>query len=232
MKVVCFDLDDTLYKEVDYLKSAYREISQYAVAHCPVDTDSRRRLSDEGYLQMMTAYQQGDNAFAVLNSWLGLHIPISDYLTLYRNHVPKIVLSDEVKRLLDVLYKEGVILGLVTDGRSVQQRNKLKALGLYFYIDNEDIVISEEFGSEKPALANYTYFMKRYPACRDFTYVGDNPKKDFIAPNRLGWQTICLRNDGRNIHKQDGDGVSEEMNAKVWIDRLSELTDLSFYRKR
>lgn len=231
MKVVCFDLDDTLYKEIDYLKSAYREIAQYAASHCSVDSDTQQVLSEEGHLRMMRAYRHGENAFAALNSWLGLHIAISDYLTLYRNHIPEIVLSDEVKQLLDVLHQEGVILGLITDGRSVQQRNKLKALGL-FYIDNEDIVISEEFGSEKPALENYAYFMKRHPACRDFTYVGDNPKKDFIAPNRLGWQTICLRDDGRNIHKQDGDGVSEEMNAKVWIDRLSELTDLSFYRKR
>lgn len=232
MKVICFDLDDTLYKEIDYLTSAYREIVQYAAAHCLVDEDSQQRLSEEGYLQMMTAYQQGENAFAALNSRLGLHIPVSDYLTLYRNHVPKIALSDDVKRLLDVLHQEGVILGLITDGRSVQQRNKLKALGLDSYLENENIVISEEFGSEKPALANYTYFMKRYPVCRDFTYVGDNLRKDFLAPNRLGWQTVCLRDDGRNIHKQDGEGVTEEMHAKVWIDRLSDLAKLSFLRKR
>ena len=25
--VICFDLDDTLYKEIDYLKSAYKEIA-------------------------------------------------------------------------------------------------------------------------------------------------------------------------------------------------------------
>ena len=28
-KVVVFDLDDTLYKEIDFLKSAYREISDF-----------------------------------------------------------------------------------------------------------------------------------------------------------------------------------------------------------
>ena len=94
MKVICFDLDDTLYKEIDYLTSAYREIARYAAAHCPVDMDSQQRLSEEGYLQMMTAYQQGENAFAALNSRLGLHIPVSDYLTLYRNHVPKIALCN------------------------------------------------------------------------------------------------------------------------------------------
>ena len=62
--------------------------------------------------------------------------------------------------------------------------------------------------------------------------MGDNLKKDFLTPNRLGWQTVCLRDDGRNIHKQDGEGVTEEMNAKIWVDRLPELAKLSFPRKR
>jgi putative hydrolase of the HAD superfamily len=33
--------------------------------------------------------------------------------------------------------------------------------------------------------------------------VGDNPAKDFSAPNRVGWDTVCLVDDGRNIHPQD-----------------------------
>ena len=66
------------------------------------------------------------------------------------------------------------------------------------------------YDSEKPALANYEYFMKRYTGCSDFTYVGDNPDKDFIAPNILGWKTICLKDYGRNIHKQDFSAVSNE----------------------
>ena len=42
MRVICFDLDDTLYKEIDYLKSAYREIAGYTTEYChgcsaPVD---------------------------------------------------------------------------------------------------------------------------------------------------------------------------------------------------
>ena len=71
-------------------------------------------------------------------------------------------------RTLDTLKAEGVRIGLITDGRSVQQRNKIEALGLGRWIENADIVVSEEIGSEKPALANYEYFMKRYTKCQDF----------------------------------------------------------------
>ena len=34
MRVVCFDLDDTLYKEIDFLESAYKDIAEYAVGEC------------------------------------------------------------------------------------------------------------------------------------------------------------------------------------------------------
>ena len=34
-----------------------------------------------------------------------------------------------------------------------------------------------------------------------FVYVGDNPAKDFVAPNAMGWTTIMIRRPGaRLIH--------------------------------
>lgn len=225
MKVICFDLDDTFYKEIDYLKSAYREIAEYAAGQCTGCSDSVNILAVKAYDRMLDAYREGQNAFEELNMFLDLELPISDYLYIYRNHKPKIVLPEDAVRTLDALKAEGVRIGLITDGRSVQQRNKIEALGLSRWIDEKDMVISEEFGSEKPSLANYEYFMKRYPECHDFTYVGDNLKKDFIAPNILGWTTICLKDDGRNIHRQRVDDIKEGMMPKRWIKTLLELLD-------
>ena len=218
MRVICFDLDDTLYKEIDYLKSAYREIAEYAAGHCEGCSDCVGILAIKAYNRMLDAYREGMNAFEELNKFLGLELPISDFLYIYRTHKPKIALTEDVEQTLDALKAEGVRIGLITDGRSVQQRNKIEALGLGKWIEEEDIVISEEFGSEKPALANYEFFMKRYPECHDFTYVGDNLKKDFIAPNALGWQTVCLKDDGRNIHRQRVDDIEKRMMPKRWID--------------
>ena len=224
-RVICFDLDDTLCKEIDCLKSAFREIAEYSAEHCHGCSVPVAVLAHKAYDVMIAAYQEGQNAFDVLNSFLGLDLPIADYLYIYRNHKPKIALCEDVVWTLDALKAEGVRIGLITDGRSVQQRNKIEALGLGRWIEYADIVVSEEFGSEKPALANYEYFMKRYPECHDFTYVGDNPRKDFIAPNSLGWMTICLKDDGRNIHRQEFSTVKEEAMAKRRIETLLELID-------
>ena len=223
MKVVCFDLDDTLYKEINYLKSAYREIASYAADYCRGCSDSPIILSVKAYQAMLLAYKQRQNASGRLNAFLGINLPISQYLQIYRMHKPNIRLSESVVSVLNLLKSSECIIGLITDGRSVQQRNKMEALGLNRWIMDEDIVISEEFGSEKPTSANYEYFMKRYPECDEFIYIGDNLKKDFIAPNALRWLTVCLKDDGRNIHKQDFTSVSTKAMPKIIIDDIMNL---------
>ncbi len=202
MKVICFDLDDTLYKEIDFLKSAYREIALHAA-------QGDRRLADRAYTEMLQAYKDGGNAFRRLNEWLGVTTPVEEYLAMYRAHRPDIHLEEEVVATLDAQKKAGHTIALITDGRSVQQRNKIAALGLDHWIAGEDIIISEEIGSEKPAEANYRRVMERHPEAERFVYVGDNPAKDFLAPNRLGWTTVCLLDNGENIHPQHFGNLEE-----------------------
>ncbi len=223
MRVVCFDLDDTLYKEIDYLKSAYKEIASYAAGFCSGCSDSPIILSVKAYEAILHAYHEGQNAFEQLNAFLGIDLPISEYLQFYRMHKPNICLSEAVVSTLSSMKSSECIIGLITDGRSVQQRNKIEALGLNRWIIDEDILISEEFGSEKPTPANYEYFMKRYPECDEFMYIGDNLNKDFIAPNALGWQTVCLKDDGRNIRKQDFTSVSSKAMPKTIIEDFKSL---------
>ena len=194
--VICFDLDDTLYKEIDYLKSDYREIAE-TVGH------------PEAVQQMMDWYHEGKNVFEELIQAYGLGVSVADCLKIYRNHYPNITLENEVKEYLEELKGRGAKLGIITDGRSLTQRNKIKALGLEELMDS--IIISEEFGSEKPDERNYKVVMEQFPDGREFVYVGDNPQKDFVAPNALGWRTYCVKDDGGNIHRQDFSLAKEYM---------------------
>ena len=209
-KVVVFDLDDTLYKEIDFVKSAYQEIAE-SVGH------------PELFSQMMQWMKAGNNVFQKLNRCLGKETPIVEYLDIYRNHYPVISLSNGVADTLTELKYRGVILGVITDGRSKSQRNKISALGLEQWIEEKNIIISEEFGSEKTDEKNFLYFADLYPAAT-FTYVGDNPQKDFFAANRLGWLTIMLKDDGKNIHQQGK--VPMEYLPKVTISEFEELMEI------
>lgn len=208
MKVVCFDLDDTLCKEIDYLKSAYREIASYAAQQCTSTSVTLQVQEVKAYESMLEAYRAGKNAFEALNAFLGLNLPIADMLQMYREHKPLITMDEKTRITLEKLKDEGVLMGIVSDGRELTQWNKVKALGLTEWMDESCIIINSSVDCFKPNPCGYEHFMSAVKALSDdvdcsFTYVGDNLKKDFIWPKKNGWHTICLKNDGRNIHPQD-----------------------------
>lgn len=192
--VVLFDLDDTLYPEIDFVRSGYKAVADHLRKNFTLPTN----IED----QMLTWWRQGRNVFSELIRQYAPDYPIEACLTTYRTHKPDIHLSRETVDLLNTLLTRQCVIGLITDGRSTTQRNKIEALNLQHWISSEDILISEEFGHEKPAVENFHYFETRFPIAK-FTYIGDNLKKDFITPNKLGWRTICILDKGQNIHSQD-----------------------------
>lgn len=212
-RVVVFDLDDTLYKEMDYLLSAYREIAKFV---------TRETGCTDVFEQMMESYARRENVFETLIRTTGVQCGVDNLLVMYRCHRPCISLAEDVRITLATLSEKEYVLGIITDGREVTQMNKIDALGLPAFIPKENIVISESFGSEKPCEDNYRYFMNRFPeAC--YCYVGDNVKKDFVAPNRLGWETFRIQDsDGRNIHPSS-ETVDAAYDAKCRLIKLSDL---------
>ena len=222
MKVVVFDLDDTLYKEIDYLRSAYR----YIASQLAGDEVEREEI----YGTLYGAYSEGRDAFvALMERYNDKTVTKETLLHWYRYHKPQIPLADGCEEFLLRLAAKGCRLGIITDGRTVTQTNKIVALGLDRYISDEDIIISERFGSEKPSPENYLYFMNKYGAEARYYYIADNTSKDFIVPNELGWTTVCLKDDGRNIHKQNF-SLSNEFLPKFTVeefgDGLLELLNL------
>lgn len=194
-KVVCFDLDDTLYKEIDYLKSAYHEIADWF----------RDKYGIYGlWGEMYRYYIERKDVFQEIIDFYKRPVDKQFLVDMYRAHKPNIQLDDDTRFVLNYLKNnECYEIAIITDGRSLTQRNKAKALGLYQYLGDEmDMLVSEEHGHEKPDFYAYEMIEAFFPNCK-YMYVGDNPKKDFTAPNSMLWDTVCLLDDGRNIHLQD-----------------------------
>lgn len=214
-RVVVFDLDDTLYKEVDFLKSAYREIAERA--------EKEWGCSADIYQKMMFWREKGENVFGKLIMAYNLKASVGELLTMYRCHIPKCQL-DKLTHIVLSQLKLSCVLGMITDGRSLTQRNKIKALALDAFFDETNVLISEETGYEKPSEEPFRFFMRQYPQCH-YYYVGDNPAKDFYAPNRLGWNTICLLDNGQNIHYQNFD-LDADYLPKYKIDSIMDLNEI------
>ena len=214
-RVVVFDLDDTLCKETDFLKSAFREIAESLAG-------TRGDVAAENlFAEMLEMRSHGENVFENLSQKYG--VSVANLLARYRSHFPLgMKLPAKTRAVLETLKNRGAVLGIITDGRSLTQRNKIRALGLSEFFEDANIVVSEEFGSEKPSPENYEFFMKKYPDA-EFCYVGDNPKKDFIAPNALGWETVCLLDDGGNVHPQDFSAVPAAALPRRKMKKIIEL---------
>ena len=192
---IIFDLDDTLYKEINYVMSGFTAVSTFV---------AEKTIQNHNLLlkDLILNYKANLNPFLSLIDKYSLDITIKEMKNIYRSHIPTIQMDINTKNILTILKERNELRGLMTDGRAIQQRNKIKSLGLEQYFN--DILISGEFGSEKPNIANYSYFMiNENNLNTKYFYVGDNPKKDFKTANELGWITICLRDNGQNIHNQN-----------------------------
>ena len=154
---------------------------------------------------------------------------IQRILAVYRTHTPDISLPPESRSLIESLISEKETIGLITDGRSIAQRAKVKALGLDRYISPDNILISQEIGTDKHWPTAFEEIERRNPSEPSFVYVGDNPAKDFFWPNKLGWHTVMLLDiDHTNIHPQSHVDITadNDYNARHFIQRLSELPTL------
>ena len=184
-KIFVFDLDDTLYSERDFEKSGIEfAYNFFEVKHIELESILNSR---KNWIEQII---NGSN------NQITLHM----VLDIYRNHLPTIQLYKDSKVFLEKLLSLEYEMSLIADGRSITQRNKLRALGIESFFKN--IVISEEVNSEKPSENNFKMVMNNKYA-ENYIYIADNPNKDFITPNKLGWTSICLLDRGQNVHKQN-----------------------------
>jgi len=212
MTVVVLDLDDTLYSEADYQASGIRSICAWVRDLYGVAVDAA---------DVLVAASAGKDMLAEVCRMASLPATAKESLLWhYRLHSPRIELSAHTRDALARL-QDRFTVAILTDGRSASQRLKLKALGL----QHLPAYISEEYNSVKPEPLRFERIMRDFPG-HGYVYVGDNPQKDFIAPNALNWRTIGLRGVGRNIHSQCEADLPRTALPNQWIRTLQELPEL------
>ena len=209
--VVVFDLDDTLYYEDDYNYSGVIAVSEQIERLYGVNLQG----------QLLSVRSEKGDVLAKACELLALPESVKEsFLWMYRLHYPKITLTPEISNAVQDLAVRVKQIAILTDGRSVSQRLKLEQLKLL----SLPCYVSEDYSSSKPGNMRYQKIMADFPSGR-YVYIGDNPAKDFIAPRRLGWKTICLRDQGRNIHNQSLSDLTDEQQPDLFIDSLSEVAD-------
>lgn len=205
-RLVAFDMDDTLYPEIEYVASGFDSVARYVADMTGMAADVLRER-----LGWHFAHGDRRRVFdAVLaESGLGGRVAVADLVALYRNHVPAIRLRAEAPAVLSALREAGAVLAVVTDGPLLQQQRKAHALFLERHVDR--IVFTDALGPgcAKPSPAAFESLMQEFdvPAAQCL-YAADNPRKDFLGPRRLGWFTLQFVHEagiyGREAAPPDG----------------------------
>lgn len=208
--VVAFDLDDTLFRERDFCRSGFRFLCDRSGYHVleiedyPPKADLDRLVSDmdKALAARLNPFDLFDSFFKSLAESHGLEWEIGKHISAYRSHKPYTLNpADGVADTLERLARAGIKMALITDGRSITQRNKIEALGLNRFFAPEMILISEETGHEKSdSKEMFATVVRFFPEASKFFYVGNNPRKDFYFPNLMGWTSICVPEHPDDVH--------------------------------
>ena len=227
MRAVLFDLDDTLYPEMEFVRSGFRAVAVHLAA--------RYRRNENSLFARLCDILERDGrgkVFDTLLRELGLYTRerVRVLVYLYRSHRPSLRCAPAALRVLRSLRRRGMRLGIVTDGMASVQRRKITALGLEKLF--HAIVCTDELGDgcAKPSPAPYRV------ACEligvpppETAYVADDPAKDFIAPNAMGMMTIQV---GWKVPHARGGSAGEGALGCVTVDTLKEILPLLKGRKK
>lgn len=221
---VVFDLDDTLYDSRMFWYGAFDDIAFEAEkemkikrkkifkllkSELDVKTSSYPRLFND------VATKLGIKDKAEQEKWA------KQAVNIFHKHTPKLVPFRGVKKMLRWL-KQRKKIGLLSNGRSVTQWKKIKALGMANIFDQVVLVQGSE---SKPSPVGYQKIAYRLQIkTGEMIYVGDNPEVDFSVCKRLGIKSIRVLTGPFGTRKlKKKNEVDYEINAVSDLFKLSIL---------
>ncbi|MDO4634243.1 MAG: HAD family hydrolase [Eubacteriales bacterium] len=218
MRKILFDVDDTLYDMRSPFEKAFREL--YQDKYADVDMEKlfvlSRKYSDEVFLATVngTMSMQDMYVYRIKSSCRDLGIPMSDeegaqFQTYYAANQKKIEISDTIRKLLEELKSRDAVLGIITNGPSQHQRNKINALGVNQWIPEENMLISGDYDVAKPDPGIFALAVEKLGGTpEEYIFVGDSFENDVTGAKKAGWKSVWVN---KRNHKANSEIESDYM---------------------
>jgi putative hydrolase of the HAD superfamily len=219
MKVMVFDLDDTLYDEMSYVRSGFHAVAvelarQYKQDSCKLFQVMWNHLQRHG---RGTVFDAALEAIGRRNK-----INVRQCVSVYRQHQPQLTLYDDAEHILSYLEKKSIPIYIVTDGNKIVQYNKIRSLNLESRMRKCFITHRHSIKYSKPSpycFHKIVQIEKVEP--QDIVYVGDNIAKDFVGIKPLGFETVrVMRGSYISLVRE------EKFHARYEVNSLMELKKL------
>ena len=220
ISAILFDLDDTLYPEQAWRSSGFDAVAAHVERRCGRPASEVRNELDR--LDRGTDRSSVFDQLVVASDPDGVFAP--ELVDLFRAHLPThLQLFPGAAEYLDAC---PVPIGIITDGFWLSQIRKLEALDVRRRVG--PVIVTDLLAATgaawKPSEQPYRVALSALGLEADQAiFVGDNPRKDFVAPNALGMKSVQLRLPGQ-VHS--GEPADAEHAATWTVTDWQELTAL------
>lgn len=229
---ILFDMDDTLYDQLEPFKKAYDAIFGDRFQVDIYELFERRSVrGDEVFELAQSGKMPMDemHIYRIQKAFedLGYEVSAEDslaYQKLYAENQGKISMTDTIISVLELCNSCGITVGMVTNGPSGHQRMKIHALGAEKWIPEENIIISGECGVSKPSPEIFHCAEEKlHLKPEECIFVGDNYMNDIVGAKRAGWKALWINKRGQDIsgEKYQPDyTVADEAGLKACVEQI------------
>ena len=202
IKVIFFDLDETLYDYGSVRKTANQRVAklveELGLTSSDVFIQTLRQITKDFYEKYQGLPILFDRKIRFREIFKVLNIDVREEIIIklaeeYWNFVYQHIKPyPDVVPVLEFLRNQGYKLGIISDGLIDVQLNRIKALKLEKYFDT--FTFSEEVGKNKPALEIFQLALKKANCSpSEAMMVGDNVKTDIAGANKVGMTSVWIR---------------------------------------
>ncbi|WP_117161221.1 HAD family hydrolase [Paraliobacillus sp. X-1268] len=209
MDTIIFDVDDTLYDQALSFHHTFRKMFEGSFTYEEIDQIYKvsRKYSEILFDQSEAGeisefdWQTG----RIIAACKDFDIPIDTkkaaaFHEAYVDEQQNIAMFEEIEELLDLLYKQGKQLAILTNGEEQHQKRKIEQLKLNKWIPVENIFISGTLGHAKPKKEVFQIIEEKLQLDRTKTvYIGDSFKKDVLGAKQVGWHAIWMNHRKREL---------------------------------
>lgn len=200
IKAILFDVDDTLYDQAQSIAPAYYLISQQ-----PMDMGELLSINAKNSSILFEKARRKEASMKQLyierakNNMSEFGIMISDekanlYQERYMQAQKEIHVSETIEKVLDFCVEKGIFLGIITNGLSDYQREKIDILKLERWIKKEHMLVSSDIGIDKPDRRIFDWAKEHMGLGElepeDILYIGDSFEKDVVGAKGAGWKAV------------------------------------------